>query len=250
MEMLNIETFLLLGVASFSAGFLNALAGGGTFFTLPTLLYVGLPPVTANATNASILLPGYLGAVMGLRKSLIKIDKYRLLLLLLFVITGALGGAFLLIQTTDIFFRDLVPWLILVATVLFLIGPIIAKYTKDLLENTLIERLGILLVSSYGGYFNGGLGIALLAVFSVSGNKNIEEMLALKALFSFVLTLVSVIVFSMAGLVFWPLALGMMILAALGGYIGGFTALRLPSKVINTFIIFVGLTMSTILFIY
>ena len=75
MEMLNTETFLLVGVASFSAGFLNALAGGGTFFTLPTLLYVGLPPVTANATNASILLPGYLGAVMGLRKSLIKIDK-------------------------------------------------------------------------------------------------------------------------------------------------------------------------------
>ena len=250
MEVLNIEVYLLLGLASFCAGFLNALAGGGTFFTLPALLFAGLPPVTANATNAAVLLPGYLGAVLGLKKSLDKVDKSRLLLLLLFVISGSLIGSFLLINTPNIVFRRLAPWLILLATLLFVVGPVLSKFTNDFLENVSLERIGLLVVSGYGGYFNGGLGIALMAVFSVSGNKDMEEMLALKSLFSSVMTFVSVIAFTVAGLVFWPLALGLMVLTTFGGYLGAYAALSLSSKFVNKFVIFVGLTVSALLFIY
>lgn len=250
MEILNIEIYFLLGLASLCAGFLNALAGGGTFFTLPALLYAGLPPVIANATNASILLPGYLGAVIGLRNSLTKVDKFRLFLLVLLVILGSLIGAFLLIVTPNTVFRELAPWLILLATLLFFLGPVLTKYTDNFIKNNSIEKIGLLTVSTYGGYFNGGLGIALMAIFSVSGNKNFDEMLALKSLFSFILTLVSVIIFSFAGLIFWPLALGMMILAMLGGYAGGYAALSLSSQFVNKFVIVVGLIISALLFIY
>ena len=249
LEVLTIPTYIILGIASFFAGLLNALAGGGTFFTLPALFYVGLPPVSANATNASVLLPGYLGTVFGLRNSLDSINKRQLAILMSIVVVGAIIGSYALINTSDKLFRELAPFLILLATFLFISGPRITKFNESASNNSFLERVGVFAVSGYGGYFNGGLGIALMAIFSMSGNQNLKQMLALKSLFSLLLTSISVIAFSLAELIHWPLALGMMFFSVLGGYSGSYIARKVSSQKLNILIVFVGLSVSVLLFI-
>ena len=194
--------FLLIAIAAFFAGVLNAMAGGGSFLTLPALTYVGIPPIAANATSALVVFPGYLSSSLGFRQEIRAFDRKRLLQLLGLSCVGGLAGAMLLLTTPSDTFRDLIPWLLLFATFLFAMGNRISIYlNRSLEQQEKTSPLAVLAVSVYGGYFNGGLGIILLALFSSMGFRDLNLMNGLKNVLSFLLSAVSVTVFAVAGIV-------------------------------------------------
>jgi len=247
---MDVGTMLMLAIAAFVAGALNAVAGGGTFFTLPALIFAGLPPVMANATSAAVVSPGYISAAMGFREALASVDRRDMFLLLLLACAGAVLGSFLLLGTSDSLFRALAPYLLLLATVLFYFGPrMSARHTAGH-SSSLLERTGLLLVSGYGGYFNGGLGIALLSVFSISGRTDLNLMNGLKCVVSATLSAVSVAVFAFAGLIHWSGALAMMILATAGGYVGAHFVQRVDPERVRIFVLTTGVFMTLVLFIF
>lgn len=240
------ELFLLLA-AGFAAGGMNALAGGGTFFSFPALLATGLPPVTANATNAVALWPASLAGAWAGRHTLAPIRHYLPVLLLAGVLGGLLGGL-LLLAGGDQLFSLLIPWLLLLATALFAASPwlgrLVARHRAAKAIKHTPTSLGVHgLVSVYGGYFGAGMGILQLAAFSIEGHP-LALANALKNLFSAAIYSVATLTFVVAGRVSW-LELGILLAAAtLGGYAGGRLAERLPAGWLRTLVIVVGSAMT------
>lgn len=246
--MYELEIWGLLSMASFGAGVLNALAGGGTFLTLPALLFAGMPPVSANTTSTAAVLPGYASAAFGFRQTLTQVPRRRLVLLIVATVVGSIVGANLLLETSNEVFNILAPFLILFATSLFVLGPRMKKWVEKKGGSNTVGLLGIGTLSGYGGYFNGGLGIALLTVLSFSGSKDLYEANGLKSLLSVVLTVVSVSIYALSGSIEWPVALGMMLFCSAGGYLGARLALKLPTHLLRSFIVMLGVFMSVALF--
>lgn len=247
--MLDFEIWVLLGIAAFGAGMLNALAGGGTFLTLPALLFAGVPPVNANTTSTAAVLPGYASAAFAFRRTLRDVSPRRLVPLILVTIIGSIFGAKLLLGTSNEFFQRLAPFLILFATFLFAMGPRLKNLVQNKSGGNTYGLLGIGVLSSYGGYFNGGLGIALITLLSLFGSKSLTEANGLKSLLSVVLTVVSVSVYALSGNIEWPIALGMMLFCTVGGYMGARLALKLRTDILRRFIVALGLFMSAVLFL-
>ncbi len=167
---------LLLG-AAFVAGALNAVAGGGSFLTLPALVFTGVPTVAANATGTVALLPGYVSGALGFYEDLQAPPGLSLRALTFLSLFGGAIGAALLLMTDDHTFRKLVPWLLLVATLLFAIGPTLLRRAKGHHSghaSASRAAASMMAVSIYGGYFNGGLGILLLALFGLLGQTNLN----------------------------------------------------------------------------
>ena len=241
---------LLLASAGFAAGALNAIAGGGSFLTLPALLVAGLPPIVANATSALAVSPGYLGSTLGFRAELAQLPRRRLLRETLLSAAGGVLGALLLLLTPSEVFRGLIPWLLLFATALFLLGPWLAQrlVRAGAQGEPGWRNPGLLAVATYGGYFNGGLGILLMALYSASGEKNLHTANALKNLNSLVLSLLSVLTFVLAGVIAWGPALLMMATATVGGYVGARHARRLSMRSVRTVVVCTGLVMSALFF--
>lgn len=241
---------LLLG-AAFVAGALNAVAGGGSFLTLPALVFTGLPPLTANATGTVALLPGYIAGALGFREDLQAPPGLSLRLLGLLSLLGGAIGAGLLLLTAEQSFRRLVPWLLLFATLLFASAPILLRHAQGLRPQrgaTSRAALGLTAVTTYGGYFNGGLGILLLALFGLLGQGNLNAMNGAKNVVSALLTLIAVGVYAWGGLVAWPQALLMMVAATAGGYFGARVARRIPAPFIRAGIVVTGLVMAALFF--
>ena len=235
-------SLLWVTLAAFFAGGLNSLAGGGSFITLPALLYTGISPVLANTTSAAVLLPGYLGSVFGFKKTFSTIEIKRLIPLLSLTIIFSIGGASLLINSSDEVFLKIIPFLILLATFLFIFNPVSGDGGGH--SKNWYQRFGLSFVSVYGGYFNGGLGIALLSVLSLSREFSLKQITAIKSLLSFLITSVSVTVFLLNGFIVWSYVLFMMIFSIAGGFVGAKLTEVLPSRVVRTFIIFIGLSLS------
>ncbi|SMH44910.1 sulfite exporter TauE/SafE family protein [Azospirillum agricola] len=242
------ETLLL--VAAFLAGAMNAVAGGGSFLTLPALIYAGVPPVAANATGTVALLPGYASGVYGYRNDLAPVGDLGLPVMALVSLVGGLAGAGLLLVTPDEVFRGVVPWLLLLATGLFAFGGALAARLRSVgLHGRGALLATLFVVSVYGGYFNGGLGILLLAQFSLFGMTDLNAMNGLKNLFSAVLTAIAVVAYAAGGAVDWPKAALMILAAVAGGYVGARVGRRIPSAVLRGGIIAVGLAMSLLFFL-
>lgn len=242
------ETVLILG-AAFGAGVLNTIAGGGTFLTFPALVFIGIPPVMANATSAVAVFPGYLGGALGFRDEIGRIDRSRLMRLIGVTLLGGLIGSLLLLVSSNKAFSVVVPFLLLAATLAFLYGEKIRAWAASQSRAvTPFGTVGLLLVSIYGGYFNGGLGIVLLALFALWGMVDIHAMNGLKSALSFALSAISVGVFALGGLVSWEHAIGMMIASTLGGYAGAPIARALPKAAVRALIACVGFTMSAVFF--
>lgn len=243
----------LLAGAAFAAGVLNAIAGGGSFLTFPALVFAGLPPIVANATSAVAVSPGYLGSAVGFKAELAALPRQRIQDETLVAAIGGVIGALLLLVTPAQVFQGLVPWLLLFATVLFALGPRIAKLrASTALESqasTLKRNLGLMLVAIYGGYFNGGLGILLLALYTLCGEKQLSTANALKNLNSLVLSLLSVATFAVAGAIAWGPALVMMVAATLGGYAGARGSKKVSVAWVRGIVIVTGLVMSIIFFV-
>lgn len=241
---------LLLAIAGFAGGTVNAIAGGATFFTFPAMLAVGIPPVAANASNATALVPASLVAAWAQRRDLADV-RQRLLVLALLGLGGGIGGAILLLVTPDRTFMVLVPFLLLSATALFAASPrllalIRARHGPGPGGLRLSFWTLVLLTACviYGGYFGAGLGIMLLAGLALSGLEDLRVANALKNGLSALVNGVAVAVFVSQGIVVWPATLAMMAGAALGGFAGARIARRLPQRLFRAIVIGVGSLLS------
>lgn len=246
-------TSLLLASAAFAAGALNAIAGGGSFLTFPALVFTGVPPIVANATSALAVSPGYLGSTLGFRSELRELPPRRLKREMAISAVGGVAGALLLLVTPARIFSGIVPWLLLFATVLFATGPVIARRAAAAsLEGQGLARWrepGLLGVAIYGGYFNGGLGILLMALYTVAGESRINTVNALKNLNSLVLSWLAVGAFVVAGAIAWKEGLLMMAAATAGGFFGARWSRRLPAQWVRVGVIVTGLVMSALFFV-
>jgi hypothetical protein len=243
---------LLLFLAGFAGGTVNAIAGGATFFTFPAMLAAGIPPVAANASNATALVPASVVAAWAQRRELADVRGWLKGLALLGV-AGGVGGAVLLLVTPDRTFLALVPWLLLSATLLFAFSPRLLAWLRArrgeapgagrlrLTTGTLLI-LGVCVV--YGGYFGAGLGIMLLAGLALAGLDDLRVANALKNGLSALVNGVAVAVFVLQGIVVWPATLAMMAGAALGGFAGARIARRLPQPLFRAVVITVGSLLS------
>jgi len=251
------STWLLLLAAAFGAGVLNAIAGGGSFLTFPALVFTGVPPIAANATSAVAVSPGYLGSTLGFRAELAALPRRLLLVEGLICAVGGVAGALLLLVTPAKVFSAIVPWLLLFATGVFALGPRLlaalrarggATAEPDAVAHPLLRNGGLFGVAVYGGYFNGGLGILLMALYALAGESHIHTANALKNFNSLVLSLLSVAAFAWAGAVHWPQALVMAAAATGGGFVGARIARRLPAAAVRAIVIGTGLVMAAVFF--
>lgn len=233
----------LLLVAALGAGALNAVAGGGSFLTFPALVAVGIPPIVANATSAVAVMPGYAGSVLGFKPELQALPRRLLRAEVVTAALGGLAGAGLLLITPQQLFVGLIPWLLGAATLLFALGPWLSRHTQGA-SHARWRLPGLALVCVYGGYFNGGLGILLMALYGLVGERNIHTANGLKNLNSLVLALSSIAAFAVAGAVSWPAAAWMTLGTTAGGYVGARWAKRLPAMWIRAVVIATGVVMT------
>lgn len=239
--------WLLLALSAFGAGAINAVAGGGSFLTFPALVFAGVPPIAANATSAVALSPGYLGSAFGFRSELAAEPGPRLAREGLACALGGAAGAVLLLLTPARLFVQAVPWLLLFATALFALGPRLLAARPSTLS-TQAQALGLFAISVYGGYFNGGLGILLMALYVFSGLSDIHAANARKNFHSLVLSLLSVVAFTLAGVVFWPQSVVMMAAATAGGFFGACIGRKLPEPWVRGLVVTAGLVMAILFF--
>lgn len=233
------------------AGALNAVAGGGSFLTLPALALVGVPLVAANATGTAALLPGYLASAWAMRRELSAPMSPSLRHLGLLAVVGGAAGAALLVSTPNQAFARIVPWLLLAATALFALGPLLLRRAGPTTRPrpAWVVSLAIAAVALYGGYFNGGLGILLLAVLGALGHTDMGRMNAIKNFVSAILTLIAVALYAASGAIVWSHALWMACGATVGGYAGGLAARRLPPVLVRGMVVLTGLVMTTVFFL-
>lgn len=249
MDVDSIVSLSVLLIAAFCGGALNSIAGGGSFLTLPALIFTGVPSVAANATGTMALLPGYLAGAWAYRHDIRPLDNLSLRALLLTSLIGGASGASLLLFTSDDTFRALIPWLLVFATTTFVFGPRwLRRRNRSGVPGTIPCIAGVVLVALYGGYFNGGLGIMLLALFGLLGQTNINSMNGLKNLVSAVLTTIAVVFYALGGAIVWFEAIVMMAAATTGGYVGARWARRLAGKQVRYIVILTGITMSIVFF--
>jgi len=237
----------LIALGGFAGGMLNALAGGGTFLSFPALLAAGVSPVSANATNAVALWPASISSAWALRRELRQLPwRCYLRPLLLAAALGGLIGGLLLLLTSDQAFYRLIPWLLLLATLLFTLSRPLANWLHHHRQPHSAPRLGLTgwcgqtLVSVYGGFFGAGMGILMIASLAISGRTRLVEISAIKSLLSSVIYSVAAITFMLAGAVHWSALLVMLAGTLPGGWAGGRLARRLPDAWLRALVIAVG----------
>lgn len=252
--MLPAEILGLVGSA-LAAGMINAVAGGGTLLTFPTLLFFGTPAVIANATSTLALTVGTTGSVYGYRRLLPAVKSWLWKFVPVSIVGGLLGSV-LLTRTSEKTFSKLVPFLILFATLLFL-GQGIFRRVARVEENAvrksrhhavLAAIIYQFIVAVYGGYFGAGIGILMLASLGFIGLDNIYEMNALKNVLGSLINLVASIWFIWAGLIDWPKALVMTGGALVGYFLGAHFSQRIPARMVRQIITAIGLILSGVTF--
>ena len=235
-------------------GALNAVAGGGSFIAFPALLFSGVPPVPANATNTVALWTGLVFSGGAFRQHL-NVRPRVLWTLLAVSLAGGVVGALLLLRTPAQTFMAVLPWLMLSATLLFIFrGSSARARIGSVSGEPAVKAIALasffqFLVAIYGGYFGGGMGIVILAMLSAFGMADIHAMNALKTVLSSATNGVAVIVFIVSHAVYWRQAVGMIAGAALGGYFGARYSLRLPQPWVRRFVIAIGSGMTIYFFL-
>ena len=244
---------MFLFFAGVLGGALNSVAGGGSFIAFPALLFTGVPPIPANATNTIALWTGAAASGGAYRKRL-DIPRRVLRPLLAASLVGGLAGAFLLLKTPAQTFMRVLPWLTLGATLLFAFGKKLAGGRKSIIEH---EATGMALVGAtlfqlvvavYGGYFGGGMGIVMLAMLAALGMTDIHAMNALKSVMAFMINGVAVVTFVIARAVYWKHGSVMIVGGIVGGYVGAHYAQKIPQVWIRMFVVLVGAGMTLYFF--
>ena len=246
---------LLLFGSAIMAGMINSVAGGGTLVTFPALIWAGRPEIIANATSTFALVPGAWASAYGYRGEMAKVPR-KFLYLLIPSVAGGVIGAVLLKLTPPAIFAALVPFLILFATVLFMIQGQVQRWlrsgAKAQGESTAKWMLGAsvfqFLVAVYGGYFGAGIGILMLAVLGIMGLSDIHQMNGLKNIFGSMINGVAAVYFVFAGLIDWPSAVLMAAGSIVGGYGAAGIARRMGQKFVRRVVILIGFAMALSLF--
>lgn len=222
------NVFLLLG-AGLLAGGMNAVAGGGTFVTLPALVFVGIPAVAANASSTIALFPGTVASTYAYRHDIAGIPGLALPALLAISVAGGLIGALLLLFTPSASFDRIVPWMLLLGTIVFAFGK---QLGAALRRHFQIGRATVavmqFLLAIYGGYFGAGVGIMMLATWSLFGLTDIKALSGIRTFLVSACNGVAVICFALSSLVWWPQTLVVMVAAIAGGGLGAQVARRVP----------------------
>ena len=251
--MLSGLDYLLIALAAVGAGLINALAGGGTLITFPMLTFVGIPAVAANVTNTVALSPGYLGATFAQLKDL-KGQERRVWLFAPASVAGGIIGGVLLLNTGEKLFRDLVPYLILLASALLAVqDPIRAWAVRRIGDagSTLAKRdqwaaIPIGMAAIYGGYFGAGLSVIVLAVLGLLLDDSLTRLNALKQSISFSVNIAAAIFFVFSGQVVWSAALVMAVGALMGGVLGGRLAGRIKASTLRWVVVVIGVAVAVI----
>jgi uncharacterized protein len=250
---LTLQTIIFLFVAGVLGGALNSVAGGGSFIAFPALLFTGVPPIPANATNTIALWTAAAASGGAYRKHL-DVPRRVLIPLLVVSLAGGIAGAFLLLKTPAHTFMRVLPWLTLGATLLFAFGKKIAGERKSVIEHetTQLALAGAsffqLCVAVYGGYFGGGMGIVMLAMLAALGMTDIHAMNALKSVMGSVINGVAVVTFILARAIYWHHGIVMILGGICGGYLGAHYAQKLPQVWIRWFVVLVGSGMTVYFF--
>jgi uncharacterized membrane protein YfcA len=241
--------FLLFIVAAL-AGVLNSVAGGGSFLTLPTLLFAGITPVVANATSTFAMLPGSVASAVVYRREL-RARTTWLVPLAMVSLVGGFMGAVLLVRTSDTSFTRLLPWLMLVAAVTFTFGNRVRRtLSLDHLQgNILLISVLQFVIAIYGGYFGGGMGIMMLAAFALAGMLDIHEMNGLKTLLGVAVNALALGEFVVKGIVAWGPGLIMVAGSIIGGYFGAVLARKIDPRWVRAFVVVIGWTMTAYFFV-
>jgi uncharacterized membrane protein YfcA len=242
---ISLLQFLMLIAAGIGAGILNSVAGGGTYFTFPLLLLAGIPPVLANTTNKIGVWLGSFGSLGGYWREVTQLRERSLYIYVATAVTGSVAGSLLLLVIPSDMFKNMVPWLMLAATVIFTGGQKTLAWLEQILpSNKHISSAACtggfaahFLISIYGGFFGAGMSIMFMALYELTGLRDVHRMNGLKTLVSLVVNAASVLTFVIAGSIFWPAAIPLMIGALAGGYWGASIARRLPAHWVRWFII-------------
>lgn len=251
--MINNFDLILVGLASVLAGAVNALAGGGTLITFPMLTFVGIPAVAANITNTVALCPGYLGATIA-QLSDLQGQQQRLWLLLPISILGGVIGGILLLNTGEGIFRDLVPFLILLATALLALQDrlrqgLMRRSGQGKASQASSERWAILpvgLAAIYGGYFGAGLSVIVLAVLGIFLSDSLTRLNALKQVLSFSINTAVALFFLFSGQIVWTAAIVMAIGSLVGGVLGGRVASHIQPRLLRRVVVAIGVIVALI----
>jgi uncharacterized protein len=243
----------LAALAAVAAGAINAVAGGGTLVSFPTLTALGLPVVAANVTNTLAVAPGALGGLVALRRQLAGQGR-RVARLAPTAFLGGLTGGWLLLHTDEALFRRLVPWLILGATALLAAQERLRAWLLRRLagesgaadaatQSSRGEALATVAVfgaSIYGGYFGAGLGVIVLAVLGLVLHDSLTRLNAAKQAIGFAANLAGALLFAAFGPVHWPAAAVMAVGAVAGGVLGGRFASRVRAGTLRALVVVTG----------
>jgi len=245
--------YLWLVAASFIAGVINAMAGGGSFISFPAMLAIGVPPIQANATNTVALWPGQLASVWALRTDL---RRDLLAVVILASILGGVGGAVVLLRTPQVTFMHLVPWLLLVASVLFWVSGPVSRWLRRRSAEPHLTRtpamiplfLTIIPVTFYIGYFGAGAGFLLMSVLALFGVEEMNSLNSLKVLAACLSNFCAVVTFIVGGAIVWHYCLVSMVFAGIGGYAGAQYARGMNPNVLRTIVVVTGCGMAAYFF--
>jgi len=252
--MLTPINYILFALAAVGAGLINSIAGGGTLITFNTLFFLGIPAVSANVTSTVSLCPGYFGGTLAQLNDL-KGQNKRLWLLIPAGAIGGIIGGFLLLQTGEKVFKDLVPYLILLASGLLAIqDPVRAWLTRRItqgqggnLEN--VTWLPVTLASIYGGYFGAGLSVIVLSALGLTLEDTLTRLNALKQAIGFAVNVAAAVFFLFSGQVVWSVALVMAVGALIGGALGGRLAGKIKPSTLRWTVVTIGVIISIIYFV-
>lgn len=241
---MTLSTIILLFAAGLLSGVVNAIAGGGTFLTFGALTLVGLPPISANATSSIAQFPGYITSTLAYWSDIARMWRSAVALAVISVV-GASLGSLLLLSLDNPSFAAMVPWLLLAATALFAAGPWLkpagVNERPQGSGSTLSSKITQFFTSIYGGFFGAGMGVMMLATLGLTEGGGYHRLNALKNLLSIVIASVAIVIFVSGGVVAWLQAAVLVPGVAIGGWLGVWTARRVPQAVVRVFVVAVGL---------
>lgn len=242
--------YVLVFCAGLVAGSMNALAGGGSFVTLPALISIGIPSVQANATSTVGLYPGTAASAWAYRDSLRSIGSVSLQTLLLAALVGGAIGALLLLWTPTKIFDVVLPWLLLIATLTLAFGRQLGEWLRRRWHiGPSVVLLTQLVLGIYGGYFGGAVGIMMVAVWGLLDSSDPKSLNAPRTLLVTAANTIAVLIFIAAGAVRWREAVVMLIGASIGGYCGALLGRRASSGIVRGATLLIAAAITVLFFV-
>jgi uncharacterized membrane protein YfcA len=242
--------YLSLFVAGLIGGAMNAAAGGGSFVTFPVMVYTGIPALNANASSTVALLPGSAVSAWNLREYIKPFTGVSMLAVIIITLIGGCAGALLLLFTPASSFNAMVPWLLLVGSLTFGFGKRFGDWLRTKVSIGVVFVLSAqLLLGIYGGYFGGAVGIMMLAIWTLFGLTDIRMINANKNMLVGTANAIAVVIFIIAGKVYWPQTLVMMAATIIGSYAGSMITKKIAPEKLRSGIVVFNFLITAVFFI-